>query len=233
MIDEAFQEKAVEYVLGQMNRSEEAAFEAEMKADPKLSMFVAEMNMATAAVGFDAPAVAPPRDLLVRVLNELRPQPAPYEVPIHFPWLPWALAACLAVACTLLALNQTLLEREMEAVRHRNVLAQVQIATLNSQLTNYQNALAVVVWHAEDQRGVVEFAHLPALDAEHDYQLWAIDPGQPSPVSAGVVRMKPDGSAKVTFQPALNVHNVAQFAVSVERKGGGATPKGQIVLAGK
>jgi anti-sigma-K factor RskA len=233
MIDETLQEKAIDYVLGQMSGPEAASFEAAMKNDATLRGFVSDMNTATAAVALSAQAVAPPRDLLVRVLNELRPRPAPYEIPVTFPWIPWALAACLAIACTLMAAYQTKLENQVAALEQRNVLSQVKIATLNSQVAAYAQAMAVVVWNAQDQRGVVEFARLPALDPSHDYQLWVIDPAKPAPVSAGVVRMNPDGSAKVNFQPVVNVRNVAQFAVSIERKGGGAAPQGQIVLAGK
>jgi anti-sigma-K factor RskA len=119
-------------------------------------------------------------------------------------------------------------------VRRDSDLAGFKIATLASMLKNSPQAVAVAVWNPARQEGVFTIEKMPALAANQDYQLWAIE-DQPSaqPVSAGLVIVGPDGTGRVQFKTESPVGAVAKFALSREKKGGApahAGPQGQVIM---
>ena len=110
-------------------------------------------------------------------------------------------------------------------------LANFKISTLASLAGNTPQALAVAVWDPSRQEGVLSVAKLPTLASDQDYQLWVIDPHYHGPVSGGVFAIDPhDGTAHITFKADKVIKTPAKFAVSREPKGGGASPRGPIVL---
>ena len=153
--------------------------------------------------------------------------------------LPWAVAAGLAVTTAALWSERDGLSKEVVALRNealalrtRDVLAKVKIATLAAQNEAYAKGVAVVVWDAERQQGIVKLANIPSIAAGKDYQLWIIDPKYPQPVSAGVVPVGADGFARVAFTPEHLIRSAEKFAISIERAGGAPEPGGPIVLLG-
>ena len=104
-----------------------------------------------------------------------------------------------------------------------NALERMEAATLRH-LGNkrYEEAVAVVVWDSEKQEGKLRFQKMPPVIANKDYQLWVIDKKSGTPVSAGVVKVDPKGTALMTFPPLEPVTEVAKFAVSLEAQGGAA-----------
>lgn len=121
---------------------------------------------------------------------------------------------------------------QIATLRARNVLAEMQIATLQTNVDEYKQGVAVVVWDSDKQEGVLKLEKMPPVDPLKDYQLWVVDPKNPAPVSAGVVRVDAQGFAKVDFKPVDAVSEAAKFALSVETKGGVPAVKGPIVLIG-
>lgn len=114
-------------------------------------------------------------------------------------------------------------------LQETNRLADVQLATLSSKLN--ASYLASVVWDSASQEGVLQVRWLPEQGAGQDYQLWVIEPDRPLPVSAGIFRVNPDGSATVHFAPAQPVPRATTFAVTLEKAGGVQEPEGPIVIA--
>jgi anti-sigma-K factor RskA len=110
-------------------------------------------------------------------------------------------------------------------------LARFKIAALTSLLGNSPEAIAVAVWNPDQQEGLLTVDHLPALADDRDYQLWVIDPQYPIPVDGGVFRVDPaTGQARYSFRADKPIKTVAQFAVSLERRGGVAKAEGPMVL---
>ena len=118
-------------------------------------------------------------------------------------------------------------------LQERDVLAQIQIASLSSKLGNAPNANAVVVWDEKKQRGVLKVTQLPRNAADHDYQIWLVDPRYKNPVDGGVFHVAKDETLRVPFHPAAPVRAAQGFAISLERKGGVPKAEGPIVLLGK
>ncbi|MGH8164797.1 MAG: anti-sigma factor domain-containing protein [Rhodanobacteraceae bacterium] len=148
-------------------------------------------------------------------------------------WLPWAIAACLAVACSYLVAERIALKDHVAQLEKRDILAQVQIASLSSKLKSAPDANAVVVWDEKKQRGILKVTQLPRNEENRDYQIWMVDPRYKNPVDAGVFHVSDKGNLEVPFSPRSPISEAKGFAISLERKGGVTKAKGPIVLLGK
>jgi len=210
MIDELKQDLLVQYLLHEVDTATAEQIRAELESNAELREFVRETEEAFASMAYAAPPMAPPVGLPLRILQMERnlsrgPSPAPRSKLI---WLvlPWALAACLAIACVVLDLERTRLqketgqvgqellalqqknvriEEELAMLQKKNVLAEIKIATLKAQVAAYETASAVVVWDKNQKNGIIQLDRLPPPAPGKDYQLWVIDPkiAQPKGVS--------------------------------------------------
>jgi anti-sigma-K factor RskA len=234
MIGEHLQDTAINYVLGQLSAPEAAQFHEALSGDRDLRALVRELETTATSLALTVPPVQPRSGVLPSILNEIRSAGSTQRPASHLGWVPWALAACLAIACAVLGLGHARLRHEIAALQEKDELARVRIASLGAQIDAFSKVRAVVFWDSQKQRGIAQFNDLPPLDEEHDYQIWVIDPSQPQPVSGGIVYVQPDGSARLVFQPSIKIEQASQFAISVEAKGGSSkpAPQGQIVMAG-
>jgi len=256
MIDEDKQDLAVEYAFGMMDHARERAFEEELKANEELRAFAMELRESAAALAHDAPALRPPPELRERVLAPVRGElavaaavaaaasPAKPEAPKEtssLGFLPWGIAAALAITSGALWMQLSALKAEAlflrdEGIRLRaqDVLKQMKIATLTAQTEAFAKAGAVVVWDESKQRGVIKLSNFPPAASGKDYQLWVIDSKKQdgAPVSGGVVPVDADGVARVSFKPDKPVRKADKFAISIEQEGGVPKAAGPIVLVG-
>jgi anti-sigma-K factor RskA len=258
MIDELKQDLLVQYLLNEVDSSTAEKIRAELEADAELRDFVRQTEDAFAAMAYAAPPIEPPAGLPQRILqlerNVSRGSSLTPRSKIVWLVVPWALAACLAIACVVLGLERTRLQKETEQVgqelltlqqknarveaelgmlQKKNVLAEVKIATLKAQVAAYETASAVVVWDKNQKNGVLQLDKLPPPAPGKDYQLWVIDPKIPQPVSAGVLAVPNDGLIRTSFHPSAPIESAGAFAISVEKAGGALKPEGQIILVGK
>src|SRR5678810_297539 len=121
MISEEQQDQATLYALGLLGAGEDAAFESELRANGELRDLVRELREAAGDLALTAPSLAPPASLKERIMREVAmetkrvvPMPARRA---SFGWIPWAIAAALAVFCGLLALDRVRLERQLADIR--------------------------------------------------------------------------------------------------------------------
>ncbi|MGC1481088.1 MAG: anti-sigma factor [Chthoniobacterales bacterium] len=121
------------------------------------------------------------------------------------------------------------LDEQIASLLERSALAEMQIATLSSQID--ASYLASIAWSPDEQTGVLHVRRLPEAERGKDYQLWVLDKSQAAPISAGVFRVEADGSATIEFTPTQKVSPDSSFAVSVEKSGGSPAPEGPIILA--
>jgi anti-sigma-K factor RskA len=290
VIDEGMQEQAAAYALGALDDNETRAFEVSLRVDPELRALVRELRSVTEALAGTAPALEPPAAVKARLLLEIDPrQPAapkstperpistpasaaasaPVSAPIGVlplsraanPWIPWAIAAALAlvslaflwqsaglrsqlaaqanrineltVSAELARSETTDLRQAVAKLRESNRLASFRIALLDSLLAASPKTIAVSVWDNERQDGVFIVRNLKPLPSDKDYQLWIIDPKYPSPVDAGVFQVDAKGNVRRDFRAKLPIQAANQFAVTIEQKGGAAVPNTKaMVLAG-
>lgn len=231
-MNEELEEQASLYAFGLLEKNEAADFERRLESDAELRAFVDQLDRAAAAIAHRAPERPLPTDLRARILAQ-----APSKKIVAFPrrvaWLPWTIAACLAIACVYLAADRSGLKNRIARLQQRDVLAQVQIASLTSKLKSAPDANAVVVWDEKKQRGILKVTELPRNEEDRDYQIWMVDPNYKNPVDAGVFHVSNGKSLRVPFQPSSPVREAKAFAISLERKGGVTKAEGPIVLLGK
>ena len=232
-MNESLEEQASLYVLGLLEGSEAAQFERQMESDPELRAFVDDLDEAAAALAHDAPARPLPANLRNRVVEEINRGKRIAFPQRRFNWLPWAVAAGLALACSYLVAERVGLRSRITSLEQRDFFSQVQIASLSSKLQNAPNANAVVVWDEKKQKGVLKVTQLPANESNRDYQLWLVDSRYKDPVDGGVFHVSNDGEMSVPFKPSAPVRDAKAFAISLERKGGVTKAEGPIVLLGK
>jgi anti-sigma-K factor RskA len=232
-MNEQLEEQASLYVFGLLESSEAAAFERRLESDADLRALVDDLDDAAATIAHQAPSRPLPPELRARVLSEISRRNKVMAFPRRSVWIPWALAACLALTCTYLVAESSRLRTRVTRLEERDYLARVQIASLSSKLENAPNANAVVVWDEKKQSGVLKVTQLPRNAADRDYQLWLVDPRYKDPVDGGVFHVANDGTLRVSFHPHTPVREAQAFAISLERKGGVTKAEGPIVLLGK
>lgn len=276
MIDEAMQEQAAAFALGALDPQEVSAFEALLRQDPELRALVSELRSVTEAIAGTAPALEPPAAIKARLLLEIDQRRPALARPSQEPsagaaagargrperaWIPWAVAAAMALVTLLFLWQSAQLRSQLAAqadrineltasaelaraesadlraavarLRESNRLANFRIALLDSLLAAAPKAIAVSVWDNDRQDGVFIVRNLKPLPSDKDYQLWIIDPKYPSPVDAGVFQVDAKGSVRRDFRAKMPIQTANQFAVTIEQKGGAAVPNIKaMVLAG-
>jgi anti-sigma-K factor RskA len=231
-VNAQLEEEASLYVLGLLEGEKAAAFERRLQSDANLRALVDQLDRAAASVAHVAPPRPLPPDLRERVLRQVRAHKTiAFRRPMN--WIPWATAACLALTCAYLVAERGGLRKRIGHLEQRDVLTQIQIASLSSKMQSAPNANAVVVWDEKKQRGILKMTALPRNNEDRDYQLWLVDPRYQDPVDGGVFHVASDGTLSVPFHPAEPVRQAKGFAISIERKGGVPKAEGPIVLLGK
>lgn len=234
MISEEQQDQAALYALGLLDADEDAAFESQLRANAELRDLVRELREAAGGLALTAPSLLPPASLKQRIMGEIttkRVVPMPTRR-ASFGWIPWAIAAGLAVFCGLLALDRVRLERQLADLRAVDPLMQTTFFALTSSAPAPADAKATVAWQPGRQSGVIRISNLPAPQPGKDYQLWAVDAEHKDPISAGIVRVDKNGVAQVRFKPVEKAEHVKAFAISLEREGGVPKKEGPILLVG-
>ena len=232
-MNEELAEQASLYVFGLLEGAEPAAFERRLESDDELRALVDELDEAAAAIAHHAPARPLPPELRARILSQAGDANKVVAFPRPSSWIPWALAACLALTCAYLVAESGGLRKRIARLEERDILSRVQIASLSSKLESAPNANAVVVWDEKKQRGILRVTQLPRNADDRDYQLWLVDPRYKDPVDGGVFHVANDGTLSVPFHPHEPVRAAQAFAISLERKGGVTKAEGPIVLLGK
>ena len=235
MISEEQQDQAALYALGLLGTAEDAAFESELRVNAELRDLVRELREAAGDLALTTPSLQPPASLKQRIMREITTKqvvPMPPQQRASFGWMPWAIAAGLAVFCGLLAVDRIRLERQLADTRAVDPLMQTTFVTLAPSAPAPADAKATVAWQPGRQSGVIRISNLPAPQSGKDYQLWAVDAEHKDPISAGIVRVDKNGVAQVHFKPVEKAEHVKAFAISLEREGGVPKKEGPILLAG-
>ena len=204
MISDEQQDQAALYALGLLGADEDSAFESELRANAELRDLVRELREAAGDLALTAPSLLAPASLKQRIMGQItveteRVVPMPTQR-ASFGWIPWAIAAALAVFCGLLALDRVRLERQLTQIRAVDPLMQTTFYTLAPSAPAPADAKATVAWQPGRQSGVIRISNLPAPEPGKDYQLWAVDAEHKDPISAGIIRVDHNGVAQVRFQ---------------------------------
>jgi len=138
MIDERTEELASLYALDLLEGAELAAFEASLAQDAGLRALVHELRETASALSLAAPATVPPDWLKSRLFVSLAEKSrtedrrvTPFAPPA---WIPWAIAAGLALTSAWLTQLYFTQKSESIAQHEQAALAQMEIQSVQNQL---------------------------------------------------------------------------------------------------
>ena len=234
MISEDRQDFAALYVLGSLGAKETSEFEAALRSDAELRDLVNDLREAAGAVALAAPECHPSAALKQRILSDIAVEKSSGGLAASVrstSWMPWAIAALFMIFCGVLVYDRTQMRRELNEVRTRDPLAEMNFVTLAPQKDAPSAAKAGVAWQTVEQTGVIRVTGLPVVPGK-DYQLWAVDADHKDPISAGMLHVDANGVASVRFKPVAQTSHVKAFAITLEREGGVPKAEGPILLVG-
>jgi anti-sigma-K factor RskA len=235
------------YVLGELSDQERSEVEKNLALYPALLEELRLIEETQEAI-LQRIAVAPRAGLKAQILNNI-PRNEAKVVQMESDARPWKFAAAaaigLAVVSSVLAFNYwnkwRNTENDLLALRQDNARIAEDYNRVNRQLEGFEQeieiisdpaftkvmlagtanapeALAVVYWKESTAEVFLKVKNLKSLSQENQYQLWAIIDGKP--VDAGVFDGNVAGIAKMKDIGK----GAAAFAVTVEPRGGKATP---------
>ena len=274
---EDLQIRAAAYALGTMSQHEARVFEGHLNEGCAVCQAeLQQFEKVTEQLGQAATSAKPPayvRDLLLaRVAREPRIPPAPGVLkvvptpgkPADRPsrlrsYLPWALAASLAVVSLVAIMARYQAERERDSLAGKAIADQILVdqlkATVESdrrrreELEEVNTVLktagarrismegqppapsssAEIFWDTQHSRWVVS-ANLPPAPPGKIYQLWFVTPA--AKISAGLIRTDATGHAFEVLEVPRDIGKLAAAAITLEPAGGSAQPTMPIYTLG-
>jgi anti-sigma-K factor RskA len=186
-----------------------------------------------------APGATPPAGLKRQILEQLQtPGPEPAIEP-HRPWWQrivdpfrragpaWGLAS-LALVVLLVISNLWWWQR---ADRDGPMVTPGGMQVVAMVGTDAAPAAAgTLVISGDGEYGTLVVDGLPALDLDHQYQLWLIRDGQRT--SGGVFSVNPEGYGALWITSPEPLSSYPAFGITIEPEGGSPGPTGEKVLGG-
>lgn len=270
---EAFVEQACLYAAGALPSDERRRFEEYLAAATEEERALMNELMTVAALlPQSMPLTGPPArvkdELMQKVALTARAHAAvrrrleePAAAPRRSRWLPWGIAAGVAMAAVfalfVLSLLRTIDRQnaDIATLRDENRQLTTRLVALQDELTRKEeqlrvlaarelhisimNGLAVqpvaygkIIWDREKGSAILHVSHLPPVPSDKDYQLWIVKGDQK--ISAGVFAVTDTSSAffRIDRLAVTNPKEIAAFAVTLEPKGGMPQPTGEMYMLG-
>jgi anti-sigma-K factor RskA len=172
MSPEEREELASLYVLGALEGDELAAFERDLAAHPELAVLVTELERASTILATSVPQHKAPEVVRQSVFQHIRSQIAPMEPArrpaFTFSWIPWAIAAGLAVCSALLWNERSRMSATVASVEHENETLQGRVASLDAERVRLESRVSALEKERNDLQ--VRFASLEKRDPLREIQ---------------------------------------------------------------
>jgi anti-sigma-K factor RskA len=162
---------------------------------------------------------------------------------------PWVIAACLAIACSILGYRTASLNDALdgESALVSNLAAKASRAQQVLEVLNAPNAQRVTlaatstpaaptahaVYLAERGALMMEANNLKPVPAGKTYELWVIPASGAAPMAAGTFTPNGEGYASVVLPTLPSGVPAKAFGITIENAGGSKTPTLPIVLSGE
>jgi Anti-sigma-K factor rskA len=162
---------------------------------------------------------------------------------------PWAIAACLAIACSILGYRVASLNDALdgESALVSNLAAKASHAQQVLEVLNSPDAQRVTlsatkispaptahtVYLADRGALMMEANNLKPVPAGKTYELWVIPASGAAPVPAGTFTPNGEGYASVVLPKLPSGVPAKAFGITIENAGGSNTPTAPIILSGE
>lgn len=239
------------YALGALEGDDRVALEQHLQACNECSTELQRLRGDMALMALSAGGPKPPQRSRQRFLDAMALEPrvtrsAP-KTRSRSVWVPWMVAAALALGLAVLwvqnrNLRDSLARTENESSQQQ---AQLQRAREIVETLTASDALRVTVVAAKtppqpqgkaiyvrDRSSLIFLAsNMPQLPPQKVYELWLI-PTSGAPIPAGVFQPDTRGSAHIIEPPLPPGVEAKAFAITIEPEGGSMTPTMPIVMVG-
>jgi anti-sigma-K factor RskA len=162
---------------------------------------------------------------------------------------PWAIAACLAIACSILGYRTSSLNDALDGESRlvSNLAAKASRAQQVLEVLNAPDAQRVTltatktpsaptahaVYLAERGALVMEANNLKPVPAGKAYELWVMPAGGGAPMPVGTFWPNSEGYASIVLPHFPSGVAAKGFGITIENAGGSSTPTLPIVLSGE
>lgn len=163
MIDERLEEQAASYAFESLEADEKASFESELAANPELAKLVDDLRSTAASLAHSAPARMLPPELETRILRTIQNEDRSQSSSGMPSWIPWALAAGLAICCGALLLGRAQNAQSVTSLQERIAASERQASGL---ATERDRVLGVA--REQQQQTSAAQAEIARLNSERD-----------------------------------------------------------------
>lgn len=228
-------ERAVDYVLGHLDRPDTDAFEARLAADRSLRTEVQRLRSALELLPY-ASATEPPPALRSRLLRAAQVESTPTLSTTRrerqIVWTRFAAAAAVVLA-VILGADSYLLRSELALQHEVTALLQEPNVVLSFSLAGtgeHARAHGTVALDLDAKKGAVVLRRLPRLPSGQVYRLWA-RVGEVA-VPCGDFTAAADGGVRAPFAVPVESYKapIDALFVTVEPRAGGDRPTGPTVM---
>jgi anti-sigma-K factor RskA len=130
MIDEQLEEQASLYALGVLEPDEKTAFEDQLSKNEELQRLVGDLTAAAASIAHSAPKRLPPPHLEAAIMREIGSAKSGAPAFAAALWIPWAIAAGLALSTALLFVSREKVANKVTQLEAAQQHAQAEAARL-------------------------------------------------------------------------------------------------------
>jgi hypothetical protein len=164
-------------------------------------------------------------------------------------FIPWAIAACLAIACSILGYRVSSMNDALDGESRlvSNLAAKASHAQQVLEVLNAPDAQRVTltatkippvptaraVYLADRGALMMEASNLQPAPAGKAYELWVIPASGAAPIPAGTFWPNSAGYASVVLPKIPSGVPAKAFGITIENAGGAATPTLPIILSGE
>ncbi len=224
------------YALGSLDREEADQVEKHLE---RCSICRAELQVyqdVSGQIGLATVVIEPPAALKQKVMKIAEPKPqavppvrerAGFSEFFRSLFMPWKLAG-LVVVLALVASN-LVLWRQVQQLQTASQTAQFQTIAMVGTNVDPQ-AQGMIVISNDGKYGTLVVENLPALDANHQYQLWLIQNGQRT--NGGVFSVPQNGYTSMWIYSGQALSSFTSFGITIEPVGGSPQPTGEKVMGG-
>jgi anti-sigma-K factor RskA len=268
------QEDLALYAMRSLPVEEMAAVAAALRDNPQAQQELTRIHDDLALLALSVDQQAAPAGSFERLKQRMREtdQPAPTSVPTGKPiemtptqteiatvsstrrskWAvitPWAIAACLAIACSILGYRTSSLNDALDGESRlvSNLAAKASRAQQVLEVLNAPDAQRVTlsatktppaptahaVYLAERGALVMEANNLKPVPAGKAYELWVMPATGGAPMPVGTFWPNSEGYASIVLPHFPSGVAAKGFGITIENAGGSATPTLPIVLSGE
>lgn len=255
---EEFESLAALDAVGALDENEARALHEHLAGCEPCRLAADEFAESAAMLALSAPTIAPPAAARANVLGTVREREELARAAERRPTSTWWLAAAAVFFLALFAwseLRNRMMREQLEETRaaaraaleerHRTAAANEKISRQFEQLTSPSTrtialsgesiaptAKARIFMNDQERTALVFFENLPPNPPDKSYELWVIRADKPQPEAAGVFDSNQDGKAQVLMKDLPENTRIKAIAVTLEPRGGGATPQGERYLVG-